>query len=762
MDILVFQAGPVGNENDECAIDGIGKIIDFIDSPKGADYSNVPVPMNIWAWKPFLKLMRLLLRVWFRFRAYNEEATRIEGPVLLIPNHLSWIDWLFVGLCVDPDWKFVASVVPTRHSKLHAWILSNPRIILTDNQSPYAVKEMAAHLEKGGKLILFAEGRMSRTGTMQRLFDGSGFLLQKTQAKVITCHLHGAQRVLASPHRGWTKWFPKVSAHFSDPMEPPKYEGLKPAEERARLTQWLRDQMVQQQFDVDMEYGPQTVLTAISEVAHQIPNHTVLEDMTHQALTYRRLLMGTDLLAAQWRAQLERDVPHVGVMLPNVNGKVVTLLSLWAADKVPAILNYTAGTPMMLTCAKLADLKQIITSREFLEKAKLEVEPFEEAEIELVYLEDIRKKISGAGKFATLLNHKFNPWAGQYSPFSDTALVLFTSGSEGVPKGVQLTHKNLLANVRQCGAVIDLTDTDRVFNCLPMFHCFGLTVGLLLPLVRGMFCYLFPNPLQYRVIPAVFYDRDCTVLLSTNTFLNGYARAAQPADFANLRYLICGAEKVQQATREHWAREFGVRVFEGYGATETSPVLSVNTIFESRPGAVGRLFPGMEYKLEPIEGVAEGGRLFVRGPNIMKGYLNKDANAKFKALKGWYDTGDIVTVDEDRYITIQGRAKRFAKISGEMVSLTAVEDALAGAFPDHGEDCQIAVIARPDADKGEILVAATNKDGLEMDEIRKAIQAKGLPNLAVPRKLKVLKEIPVLGTGKINHRELEAQLEEAD
>jgi len=277
-----------------------------------------------------------------------------------------------------------------------------------------------------------------------------------------------------------------------------------------------------------------------------------------------------------------------------------------------------------------------------------------------------------------------------------------------------------------------------------------------------MFCYLFPNPLQYRVIPAVFYDRDCTVLLSTNTFLNGYARAAQPADFANLRYLICGAEKVQQATREHWAREFGVRVFEGYGATETSPVLSVNTIFESRPGAVGRLFPGMEYKLEPIEGVAEGGRLFVRGPNIMKGYLNKDANAKFKALKGWYDTGDIVTIDEDRYITIQGRAKRFAKISGEMVSLTAVEDALAGAFPDHGEDCQIAVIARPDADKGEILVAATNKDGLEMDEIRKAIQAKGLPNLAVPRKLKVLKEIPVLGTGKINHRELEAQLEEAD
>ena len=174
-------------------------------------------PMNIWNWKPFLKLMRLVLRVLFRFRAYNEKAAEVEGPVLLIPNHLSWIDWLFTGLCLDTDWKFVASSVPARHSKFHAWVLSNPRIFLIDNQSPYAVKEMAAHLKNGGKLVLFAEGRMSRTGTLQRLFEGTGFLLQKTGAKVITCHLRGAQRVLASPHRGWKRWFPKVSTHFSDP-----------------------------------------------------------------------------------------------------------------------------------------------------------------------------------------------------------------------------------------------------------------------------------------------------------------------------------------------------------------------------------------------------------------------------------------------------------------------------------------------------------------------------------------------------------------
>ena len=442
------------------------------------------------------------------------------------------------------------------------------------------------------------------------------------------------------------------------------------------------------------------------------------------------------------------------MLLPNVNGKVATLTSLWAAGKVPAILNYTAGAATMLQCSELAGVKQIVTSKAFLEKAKLEAEPFEAAGVELIYLEDVRENISGLSKLGALLNHKFNPLAGHYTPFTDTAVVLFTSGSEGVPKGVELTHRNLLANARQCASVIDLKESDRFFTCLPLFHSFGLTAGLLLPLLRGNFVYLFPSPLMYRQIPAVFYDRGCTVMLATNTFLNGYARFGQPSDFAELRYVICGAEKIQEATRNTWARKFGVSLMEGYGATETGPVLSTSTILESREGAVGRLFPGVDYRLEKVDGVAEGGKLLVKGPNIMKGYLNPEPNAEFQKLGGWYDTGDIVTVDEDRYITIQGRAKRFAKISGEMVSLTAVENALAGAFPQHGEDCTIAVIARPDADKGEQLIAATNQPGLEVSEIRAAIAAAGLPNLAAPREIKVLEEIPVLGSGKINYPEL--------
>jgi acyl-[acyl-carrier-protein]-phospholipid O-acyltransferase/long-chain-fatty-acid--[acyl-carrier-protein] ligase len=278
---------------------------------------------------------------------------------------------------------------------------------------------------------------------------------------------------------------------------------------------------------------------------------------------------------------------------------------------------------------------------------------------------------------------------------------------------------------------------------------------LLLGVSRGIFVFLYPSPLHYRIIPSLLYDLDCTIFFGTNTFLNGYARKAHPYDFRSLRMLIAGAEKLQEATANAWARQFGARVLEGYGATECSPVVTINTWLNPRYGSAGRFLPGIEYKFEPVEGVDEGGRLWVRGPNIMRGYLNAEPNAKFQAQGGWYDTGDIARVDEDGYLFILGRLKRFAKVSGEMVSLTAVEEALAGAFPQYGMRFQAAVITRPDAERGEALIAVSNEEKLNLDEIRAAIQAKGLSNLCVPREVKYVREIPKLGTGKVNLRELE-------
>ncbi len=707
-----------------------------------------------------ITILRWLLRLFYRFRAYNETVLNTPGPVLLVPNHLSWLDWLFVGVCLEKDWRFVTSSATAATTWLHHWIMVNRRTFPIDPMSPYAARHMAEYLQKGGRLVLFAEGRMSTTGSLMKLYDGTGFLLHKTNARVITAYQRGVGRIRWVRHRGWTQWFPRTSVHFSALLQPPALPHASTSQARLHLTRWLRQQLVEQQFRVEMEYGPQTVPAAIRETARRLPRKGILEDASRQKLSYRRLMAGAALLAKQWRQRLPASPERVGVLLPNVNATPIVLLSLWSAGRVPAILNFSMGVAVILSCARLAGLTRIITSRRFLERAKLMADAWTQAGIELVYLEDVREKIHGLQRFGALLREMVH-WSAPLVEWrgDQTAVILFTSGSEGMPKGVELTHTNLMANIRQMLAVVDLEDDDRIFNALPLFHSFGLTVGTLLGLVRGMGVFLYPSPLHYRLVPPAVYDRDCTVLLGTNTFLNGYARRANPYDFHRVRYLFAGAEKVQENTANAWARRFGVRILEGYGATECSPCISVNTPLDPRFASAGQLMPGMTCRLEPVEGLAEGGRLLVRGPNVMRGYLNPEANAQFQALAGWYDTGDIVRLDSEGFLHILGRLKRFAKISGEMVSLTAVEEALAGAFPHYGLRHQIAILSHPDEDKGEALVAVTNEPRLRLEEIRTALRAKGLSNLCVPREVRSLREIPLLGTGKINHRELARQLQ---
>jgi acyl-[acyl-carrier-protein]-phospholipid O-acyltransferase / long-chain-fatty-acid--[acyl-carrier-protein] ligase len=703
-------------------------------------------------------LLRWLVRLLYRFRAYNVAVLDTPGPVLLLPNHVSWWDWLLIGVCLEEDWRFVTSSTTADISWLHKRVMINRRTFPVDMNSPFAVKRMAEYLQHGGRLVLFPEGRISTTGSLMKLFDGTGFLIFKTRAKVITAYLRGAERLPLSRSPGKKRWFPRLSVHFSNVLPTPNLEHVSATAARARLTDWLRDQMIRQRFETEMEFGPSTLPQALTETARQRLAQVILQDFTLQKLTYRRLLVGADMLAAQWRTLLSDSGQRVGVLLPNVNAMPVVTLSLWAAGKVPAILNYSTGPSIVLACARLAGLKQIITSKAFLQRAKLDLRPFKDAGIELLFLEDVRTRITLAQRLLALLRQSLKPRLStrNYQPSTnDPAVILFTSGSEGDPKGVELTHRNVLANIRQMVSVIDLVETDRFFNALPLFHSFGLTVGLLLPLLRGVFVLLYPSPLHYRVVPSAFYNLDCTVFFGTNTFLNGYARKANPYDFRTLRYLFAGAEKVQEATASVWMRKFGVRILEGYGATECSPCLSANLPTRPRDGSAGQFLPGIEHKLEPVEGVAEGGRLLVRGPNIMRGYLNAEANAKFQALGGWYDTGDIVSIDADGFVFVLGRLKRFAKVSGEMVSLAAVEDALAGAFPQYGLRFAVAVIARPDAARGEKLIAVTNEPSLTLEQLRAAIHARGLNNLAAPREIKTLHDLPRLGTGKTNHRELE-------
>jgi acyl-[acyl-carrier-protein]-phospholipid O-acyltransferase/long-chain-fatty-acid--[acyl-carrier-protein] ligase len=373
----------------------------------------------------------------------------------------------------------------------------------------------------------------------------------------------------------------------------------------------------------------------------------------------------------------------------------------------------------------------------------------------VIFLEELRESLTIKDKlyglFARFFSNTALGMAGAVRDPDAPAVILFTSGSEGLPKGVVLSHRNLHANRYQAAARIAFTASDVVFNALPMFHAFGLTGGALLPVLAGVRTFLYPSPLHYKVVPELCYETNATVLFGTDTFLMGYARNAHPYDFFNVRLVVAGAERVKPETREAWMEKFGLRILEGYGATECAPVVAVNTPMHFRTGTVGRLLDQIQYRLEPVPGIEEGGRLFVKGPNIMLGYLRADNPGVLETPPdGWYDTGDIVKIDEEGFITIMGRAKRFAKIAGEMISLALVETRLGQALP----EAQHAVVSVPDEKKGEQLVMFTTEETADARKVGEALKAIGTPALMVPRNVIVLKELPLLGSGKTDYQSL--------
>ncbi|MCV0427717.1 MAG: AMP-binding protein, partial [Roseibium sp.] len=469
-----------------------------------------------------------------------------------------------------------------------------------------------------------------------------------------------------------------------------------------------------------------------------------LEDPLSGELSYGRLLTGVSVLGRKI-TQLVGNEDTVGVMLPNANGSAVTVLAVMSAGKIPAMINFTAGKENILSACRAADVTTILSSRTFVKQAKLDtLVAALKPHLTFVWLDEIRQEIGALDKIKGLMSRK-KPIVQRNA--SDTAVILFTSGSEGTPKGVVLTHKNILANATQAAARIDFTPSDKVFNVLPMFHSFGLTAGTILPLISGVPTYLYPSPLHYRIIPELIYSSNATILFGTDTFLNGYARVAHAYDFRSLRYCFAGAEPVKASTRETYMERFGLRVLEGYGVTETAPVIAINTPMFNKPGTVGKLMPGMSAWLEPVPGVETGGRLHVSGPNVMIGYLKAENPGVVEPLvDGWHDTGDIVEIDEHGFITIKGRAKRFAKIAGEMVSLAAVETLAGQIWPEHLS----AVSAVKDPRKGEKLILLTECPTATRADFIEAAKTHGAQDLMIPAEVRVVPAIPVLGSGKID------------
>jgi acyl-[acyl-carrier-protein]-phospholipid O-acyltransferase/long-chain-fatty-acid--[acyl-carrier-protein] ligase len=474
-----------------------------------------------------------------------------------------------------------------------------------------------------------------------------------------------------------------------------------------------------------------------------------LVDGDERVLTYDVLVKAALALGHALKRNTKAE-ECIGVMLPTGAAATITVFGLSAFGRVPTMLNFTSGATNLTSALSTAQVTRIVTARRFVDIAKLEplVEELSKI-VQIIYLEDVRSGLSLADKL-TAAAGSFAARLVIANPDPDkTAVILFTSGTEGTPKGVALSHANILANVAQVRAHIGLSHQDDVLlNPLPVFHCFGLSVGTMLPLIAGVKVVSHPTPLQPREIVRRIKAHGVTILLSTDTFIAQYARCGEDGDLATLRLAVCGAERVREETRALIKKKYGLQILEGYGVTEASPVVAANQAESNYPGTVGRLMVGMTASLEPVEGIPGAGRLLVRGPNIMLGYILPDAPGVIVPPEnGWHDTGDVVSMDEEGLITIRGRLKRFAKIGGETISLAVVENCAAAVWPDHVH----AAVALADPRKGEQIVLVTEMPDADRTNLISWAQHHGVSELAVPRRILTVQAMPVLGTGKIDY-----------
>ena len=701
--------------------------------------------------------LRLISKLLFRVEVLGNSNVPSEGKLLIIANHESFLDGLLLGLFLPIRATFVVHTT-VLNSWLFRQMLRLTPYLAVDPTSPLAMKKVIKLLESGENVVIFPEGRITLTGSLMKVYDGPGFVAAKTGATILPVRLDGAARSYFSRLSGAypRKLLPKVTLSILPTTQIAMPEAPS-AKQRRRMAGEAMRRVMQ-----EMLFKSQPVQTLFSAFLDAINIHgrgtKLVEDMRQVEESYGELLKKSLALG---RLVEKVSAPHeaIGVLLPNVSNTVCLIFGMSAMQRVPGMLNYTAGTAGMQNACIAANVKTIITSKQFLEAAKLSDAVNGLENIRVVYLEELRSQFGPLDKLWLM---GFALWLPKLAVKAvkpeDPAVILFTSGSEGKPKGVVHSHRGILANIAQIRSVIDFSPSDKFMIALPLFHAFGFTCGGIMPLVTGSKLFLYPSPLHYRVIPEVIYDRGCTVLFGTSTFLGNYAKFAHPYDFYKLRYVVAGAEKLNEEVRKTWMEKFGIRILEGYGSTECAPVLAVNTPMANRSGTVGPLLPGLQPKLEAVPGIERGGLLSVKGPNVMLGYYMYDNPGVLKAPEeGWYSTGDIVDIEDGGFVRILGRVKRFAKIAGEMVSLETVEHIANTASP----ETQQAASTQADAQRGENIVLFTTNPALSREMLQTAAKTLGSPELAVPRKIVTVKALPLLGTGKTDYVTLKTMAEQA-
>jgi acyl-[acyl-carrier-protein]-phospholipid O-acyltransferase/long-chain-fatty-acid--[acyl-carrier-protein] ligase len=707
------------------------------------------------------RILRSVCKVIFRVTVHGLEHVPEHNRLLIVANHESFLDGLLLGLFLPKRATFVVHTGVLKNRIFRQFLRLTPYLAV-DPTSPLAMKQVIRRLDLGENVVIFPEGRITLTGNLMKVYDGPGFVAAKTGARILPVRVEGAAQSyfgrLSDAHP--RKLFPRVTLTVLPSTEiviedPSNHPPLTARQKRRIAGEGMRGVMQTMLFQAQKS---RTFFEAFLDTIDKFGSRTkIIEDMNGVEETYQMLLKKS-LALGRIACKVSEPREVVGVLMPNVTNTLALILGMSAFNRIPAMLNYTSGTAGMQNACIAANVKTIITSRKFIEAASLEEVVSKFTDLRIVYLEDLRGEF-GVRDRAWLMGYALHyPRAAmEYAKPEDIAVILFTSGSEGKPKGVVHSHKSVLANIAQTLAILDFNPTDKFMMVLPMFHAFGFT-GSLLPILNGIKILVFPSPLQYKVIPEVIYDKGCTVLFATSTFLSNYAKFAHPYDFYKLRFVVAGAEKLNEEVRKTYHEKFGIRILEGYGTTECAPVLSANTPMANRHGSVGQLLPGIAHKLEPIPGIADGGVLLVKGENVMLGYYTFEAPAVLAPPEdGWYNTGDVVEMDAEGFIFIKGRVKRFAKVAGEMVSLEVVEKIAHTAAPEH----QHAASTQYDMQRGENIVLFTTDPALKREDLQIVAKNLGSPELAIARKIVQLEEIPLLGTGKTDYVTLKQMAEAA-
>ncbi len=714
-------------------------------------------------------IVRFCLRTFFTVMkvrcniAFDEN--KLPAKAVYVSNHVSFLDPLLLFAFLPGNPVFALN----GHLYRNKWIrlfMKTADIMPFNPIEPGDIKELISKVDSGRCCVIFAEGRITENGGLMKIYEAPGLVADKSGAPIVPVWISGPQYGYFSktkgklPHRP----LPKIRITVRKPVKFKLKDELRRQRDHIsnEVYMIMREMSFEASYNDNISLFAQLMKTAkVHSKKGLLRRPMFVEDINRVPNSYKDIIIKAFVLGRFFKKKTQPG-EHVAILLPNAIATLCTFFGLSAYERIPVMLNFSVGAKNMVSMCKTATCKMVITSHLFIRNAKMEpvIEEFKKAGLEVFYLEDLRKDITLFDKIGAFLRYKVKRVPHKEGG-NKPAVVLFTSGSEGAPKAVVLSHANIISNIKQMSSIETINVTDTLFNALPMFHSFGLTVGTLFPLFEGSKLFLYPSPLHYRIISEIVYEIGASIMLATDTFFRGYAKIAHPMDFHNIRFMYGGAEAIKPDTRNMWVERFGIRVMEAYGSTECSPVVTANNRIFNRFGSIGKLLPKIQYKIEPVDGIEKGGELCVKGPNVMMGYYMPDNPGVLVPLKdGWYHTGDVVEIDEIGFVYIKDRIKRFAKIGGEMVSLNAVHEMVIKACEASGPDYSYGVVAVPHESKGEQIVLVTNNKKVTQDCLHNYIRANGMSELYLPRLILYHDTLPVFATGKADNVTLKKQVME--